>query len=205
MKAPNLPSLSDSRPVPQVGADARIAAVGARREDVRRQHLVERVDHLADAQVLDLADRADEVAPELAQQFAPFDLVVGDAVELLLEIGGEIVFDVAREEALQERDDDAAAVLRHQPALVDADVVAVLEHLQDRRIGRGPADAELLHALDQRGFRVARRRLGEMLGGADLLLGQRLARAHGGQAARLLVLGLVVAAFLVELAGSRRT
>ncbi len=33
---------------------------------------------------------------------------------------------------------------------------------------------------------------------AIVLLGQRLARAHGGQAARLLVLRVVVAAFLIE-------
>ena len=53
MKAPNLPSLSDRRPVPQDGQAARIDAVLARRKNVRRQHLVERVEHLADAQVLD--------------------------------------------------------------------------------------------------------------------------------------------------------
>ena len=45
-----------------VRALARIAAVLARREQVRRQHLVERVDHLRDAQLLDVVDRADEVA-----------------------------------------------------------------------------------------------------------------------------------------------
>ncbi len=87
---------------------------------MRRQHLVERVDHLGDAQVLDLVDRADEIAPEVAQHVAPGDLVVGDAVELLLEIGGEIVFDISGEEAFEERDDDAAAVLGNEPLLVDA-------------------------------------------------------------------------------------
>src|SRR5262249_52400566 len=127
------------------GALARIAAVGARWEDVRRQHVVEDIDDLADLQVLDLADRAREVAPEIAQQVAPFHLVVGDAVELVLQPGGEVVLDVAREEVLQERDDDAAAVLGNEAALVDAHVFAVLEHLQDRRVGRWPADAELLH------------------------------------------------------------
>ena len=83
---------------------------------MRRQHLVEHVEHLGDAQILDLVDRADEVAPEIAQHLAPVDLVVGDAVELLFETGGEIVLDVAGEETLQERDHDAALVLRHTAA-----------------------------------------------------------------------------------------
>ena len=165
---------------------------------MRRQHLVERVDHLRDAQLLDVADRGGEIAPEVAQQVAPGHLVVGDAVELLLETGGEIVFDVAGEEAFQERGQHAALVLGDKPLLVDAHIAAVLEHLQDRGIGRRPADAELLHALDQRGFRIARRRLGEMLGGVDLALLQVLACAHLRQAARLLVIGGIVLALLVE-------
>ena len=146
-----------------VRALARIGAVRARREQVRRQHLVERVDDLGDAQLLDVADRGGELAPEIAQQVAPGDLVVGDAVELLLEAGGEVVFDIAGEEAFQERGQHAALVLGNEALLVDAHIAAVLEHLQDRGIGRGPADAELLHALDQRRFRIARRRLGEVL------------------------------------------
>ena len=198
MKPPKRPSLRPILPVPQFGHLRGSAAVGARREQVRRQHLVERVDHLGDAQILDLVDRADEVAPEVAQHVLPGDLVVGDEVELLFEVGGEIVFDVAGEEVLQERDQHAALVLGHQPLLVEPHIAAVLQHLQDRGIGRGPADAELLHALDQRGFRIARRRLGEMLGGGDLALLQRLAGRHRGQAAGVLVVGLVVLVLGVE-------
>src|SRR5713101_5792975 len=70
---------------------ARVAAVLARRKQGRPQHLVERIDHLGDAQILELADGGGEIAPEVAQQIAPGDLVVGDAVELLFEIGGEAV------------------------------------------------------------------------------------------------------------------
>ena len=100
-------------------ARPRIAAVRARRKQMRRQQRVERIDHLGDFQILDLVDRADEVAPEIAQHVAPGDLVVGDEIELLLELGREIVFDISGEEAFQERDDDAAAVLRMQPPLVE--------------------------------------------------------------------------------------
>src|SRR5260370_23317239 len=55
-------------------ASARIAAVGARREDVRAEHLVERVDHLADLGGPDLADRVPDVAPESGQAAAPFEV-----------------------------------------------------------------------------------------------------------------------------------
>ena len=129
---------------------------------------------------------------------APVDLAVGDAVEVLFQPGGEFVFDVAGEEVLQERHHDAALVLGVEALLLQPHIVAVLQHLQDRRVGRGPADAELFHALDQRGFRVARRRLGEVLRGGDRALGERLAGAHRGQALAFVVLLLVVLALLVE-------
>ena len=131
---------------------------------MRPQHVVERIQHLGDAQILDVVDGADEVDPEILQHLLPGNLVVGDAVELLLEVGGEVVFDVAREEILQERDHDAALVLAVQALLLEPDIAAVLQHLQDRSIGRGTADAEFLHPLDQRGLGKARRRFGEMLG-----------------------------------------
>ncbi len=150
------------------------------------------------AQILDVVDGADEVAPEILQHLLPGNLVVGDAVELLFEIGGEIIFDIAREEVFQERDHDAALVLAVQALLLELDVAAVLQHLQDRGIGRGTADAELFHALDQRGFRKARRRFGEMLGDGEVLPLQRFALAHGGEAATILVVAVVVAAFLIE-------
>src|SRR6266540_2538085 len=52
---------------------------------------------------------------------------------------GEIVFNIAGKEALQERGQHAPLVFRYQPFLVDADIAAILEHLQDRRVGGGPA------------------------------------------------------------------
>src|SRR5581483_5555893 len=136
-----------------------IPSVSADGVDVRTQHVVEHVEHFGDADVLDLVDRPDEVAPEIPQHLLPGNLVVGDAVELLLEIGSEIIFDIALEEVFQERDYDAALVLAMQAPLLQLHIAAVLQHLQDRGIGRGPADAELFHALDQRGLREARRRL----------------------------------------------
>ena len=173
MKPPNLPSLSESLPVSQFGhlRGSVPSARGGNRCGAS----------ISSSASMTCATRSSLMSPTAAvksrqksrSSVAPGHLVVGDAVELLLEVGGEVVFDVAGEEAFQERRQHAALVLGDKPLLVDAHIAAILEHLQDRGIGRGPADAELLHALDQRGFRIARRRLGEVLGGVDLALGQR--------------------------------
>ena len=175
-----------------------IAAILARRVDVRPQHVVQRIQHLGDAQILYFIDRANETDPEIPQHLLPGDLVVGNPVELLFEVRSEVILDVAGEEVLQEGDHDAALVLAMQPLLLELDVAAVLQHLQNRGVGRRPADAEFFHALDQRGLREARRRFREVLGDGEFLALQRLARAHRGQAARILVLAVIVAPFLVE-------
>ena len=123
-----------------------IAAVRAGGVDVRSQHVVERVQHLRHPEILDLVDGADETGPEILQHLLPGNLVVGDAVELFFERCGEIILDITREEILQERDHDAALVLAMQALLLELDVAAVPQHLQDRGIGRGAADAEFFHA-----------------------------------------------------------
>src|SRR5260370_17853729 len=79
-------------PRPAARALPRVAAILARRIDVRSQHLVERIEHLGDAEILDVIDGADEVAPEILQHLLPGNLVVGDAVELFFQIGGENLF-----------------------------------------------------------------------------------------------------------------
>ena len=134
---------------------------------MRAQKLVEGFQHVADPEILDLLDGAHEVLPEVPQDILPLELAVGDEVELLLQVRREVVLHVALEEAFQEAGDEAALVLGDQPLLVDADVVALLQHGERGGIGGGPADAQLLHALDQRGFRIARRRLREVLLGLD--------------------------------------
>ena len=93
MKAPNLPSFSDSWPVPQVGQrrGSEPSALGGKMWSL--QQLVERVEHFGDAQVLDLVGLAGEVVPEVAQHVLPVELAGRDLVELFLEAGGEAVFD----------------------------------------------------------------------------------------------------------------
>ncbi len=165
------------------GADARIGPVRTRREDHRAERVVEGVEHLGDAQLADLAHGGLEVLPEVAQQLLVVEVAGRDLVELLFQGGGEIVLHVAAEELLEEGGDQAALVVRDEPVLVHVDVGAVAQHGQDRGVGGGAADAELLHLLDQAGFRIARRRLGEVLVGLGLQHLGRGAFRDGRQAA----------------------
>src|ERR1700692_894502 len=129
MKEPNLLRLSSSWPLTQ------IPAVLARLEQMRRQHRIEGVDHRGDFQILGVVDSADEIAPEVAQHIAPRHFAVGNEIELLFEARREIVLDIFCEKALEESDHDTSAVLRIEPPLIEPHIFAVLEHLQDRRVG----------------------------------------------------------------------
>ena len=189
MKAPYLPEiLRLRRPALHDGHERGSEPSSRGGKDVRAQDLVEGFQHLADAQILDVVDRAGELAPEIAQHVLPGELAVGDEVELLLEVGGEVVLDVALEEAFEEGDDEPPLVLGDQALLVDAHILALLQHGQRRGVCRRPADAELFHLLDQRRFRVARRRLGKVLLGLDRAVGDLVALVEHRQAAAGVVL-----------------
>ncbi len=116
-------------------ADTRIAAVLPLRENQRRQRLVERVEHVGDAQFLGVLDLGEEILPEFAQHLLPVELTGGDLVELFFQIGGEIVFHVFGEEAFEERCYQPALGMRHQLAFVHDDIFAVAQRLQRRGIG----------------------------------------------------------------------
>src|SRR3546814_7802552 len=82
------------------------------------------------------------------------------------------------EEALQEGGDEASPILRFEAPFLQPYVAAVLQYPQDAGVGRGPADAEFLHLLDQARLGVARRRLREMLFGRNVLERDALALLH---------------------------
>ena len=191
MKAPNLPSFSDNCPSPQDGQargfePSRLSAERCAGREARSRLSSTSVVRRS----LVLVDGAGEIAPEIAQHLLPVDLAVRDLVELLFEIGGEIVFDIAREEALEEGGDEPALVLGHRAASCRC------AHIRDRvstasvdGIGRRAADAELFHALDQRRLGEARRRLGEMLASLRSSRASARRRRHiGGRRPRFLVL-----------------
>src|SRR5215212_8581479 len=120
----------------------------------------------------------------------------GDAVQVLLHLGGEAEVDDLGEDVGEQVGDHDADVLGVEALAVQADVLAVHQGRDGRRVGRRTADAVLLQRLDQAGLAVAGRRLGEVLLGGELDQPQHLARDQLGQGAGLL-LGLVVAALQV--------
>ncbi len=145
-------------------AEARIRSVRALRIEMGREEVVDLLQHLADPQIGGLGDGGGEVAPEARKHVLVVAVARRDLVELVLEIGGEVVFDIAAEEVGEECRDEPALVLRDQAVLVLPHIVAVLDRGDDRGIGGGPADAELLHPLHERRLGIARRCLREMLG-----------------------------------------
>ena len=77
-------------------------------------------------------------------------------------------------------------------------VLAILERGDDGGVGGGPADAVLLQRLHQRGLAVARRRLGEVLLGAQRVESHRIALAHRRQHVIAVLALAVVRALLIH-------
>jgi hypothetical protein len=121
-------------------------------------------------------------------------------IELVLELGGEVVVDVPGEVAAEELRHRAADVDGTEAAAFHLHVLAEQQRLDDRGIRGRTADAVFLQRLDQRRFGEARRRLGEVLVGVDAFERHAVARLHRRQLAAFVVVlgGLGVLAFLVH-------
>src|SRR5690606_1747974 len=96
--------------------------------------------------------------------------------------------------------DRAADVGRVETPALELHVLAEQQRRDDRGVGRRAADAVFLERLDQAGFGVARRRLGEVLVGVDAIQRDPVAGLHRRQLAAFVVLFLAlgVLAFLVD-------
>ena len=174
-------------------ARTRIATVFSCREHQRRQFFVQCVENIGDAQFLDVIDITREVAPEIAQNVFPGKLAVRNKIELFLKVCREIIFHIALEETLKEGGDQTTLGFRNELALVDGDVFAITQRGQSRGIGRRTTDTEFFHLLDERSFRIARRRFGRMLGRIDLLARQSFTGTNFRQLCTILVVVLFFA------------
>ena len=106
---------------------------------------------------------------EVGQPVGPSLVTRGDLVELVFHRRCEVVIDQPREVLLQQADDSERHPGRHQRAALLVHVAAVLDGLDDRAVGRRPADAQIFERLDQRGLGVAGRRArGVPVGGQTL-------------------------------------
>ena len=104
-------------------------------EKMRAKLLVQHVDHIGDCQLCGAVDGCLEVTPEACQQCLPVELAVRHLVELVFQLCGEVIFDIAREEIVEESDNQPAPVLGNEFATVLDHIGAVLKHLDDRGVG----------------------------------------------------------------------
>ena len=180
-------------------AQPRIAAALLGREEMLAEIGVKRVDNIGDLQILGLGDRRREILPERPHDSAPIGLAGGDVVELLLQTGGKPGVHISLEEAGQERRHQTPAVFRNEPTLVDLHIVPLLQNRQDRGVGGGAADAELLHLLHQASFGKPRRRLGEVLVGGNRGGLGRIALGHRRQHTVVFVFRAFLGLFAIKL------
>ncbi len=145
---------------------ARVRAVFARREEMRSQVRIERIDNIGNLERAGFLHLLVEGPPEIPEHGLPVGIAGGDAIERIFQVCGEIVLDVAREIALEKCGDDTAAMLRNEALAFQPDVIPVLKDRDDRGIGRRASDPQLLKPLDQACLGEAGRRLGKMLLGA---------------------------------------
>ncbi len=140
-----------------------------------------------------------EGLPEFFQQGNPFLLTAGHGIQLVFELGGEVVVHVLGEVVGEKLVHHPAHVRGIEALLLQLHVFAVLESGDDAGIGGGPADAMLFQGFYQAGLAVAWRRLGKVLFGTDGQQVHLLAFLEEGQHLLVAVLGLlVVLAFLVH-------
>ena len=143
-------------------------------------------------------NQLNERIPEAVQQRHPVGFAARDGVEIVFELGGEVVIDVALKVLGQKFVNDAAHIGGDKTTLVHLHVFTILQRLNDAGVCRRAADAEFFQRLDQRGFRVARRWLGEVLLGTNGHKIHFLAFFERRQNAVLVVLFLAAAAFLIH-------
>ena len=151
---------------------------------------------MAQAALLARAVGAEE---EAGQELRAVLLARGDAVQVALHRGREVVVDQVRQVLLEQARHGERQPRGHQVLAAVRHVPAVPDRLDGGRVGGGTADAEFLHGLDQRGLRVAARGLGLVAVGGGL--GQRRGITLGdvGQGLLRVVLFRVVAALVAAL------
>src|SRR5262249_52543247 len=74
--------------------------------------------HLADGQLFGAINRGRKIPPEITQHLLPIGASARHVVELVLEVRGEAVLDIALEKARQKGSDEPPAVFRHKAPLL---------------------------------------------------------------------------------------
>src|SRR5690606_7243568 len=124
-----------------------ITLVGALREQISGQELVEHLSDFGGLALHHFVTYGLEVAPECLEHRLPLRASAGDVVELLLHPGGEIVGHVAGEEAFQKRRQKTPGVLCEETVFLHPHIGAIAQYLDRRSVGRWPPDAQFLQTL----------------------------------------------------------
>ena len=118
--------------------------------------------------ILRLFERFVKRIVKLAEQIVLVERAVRNLVQFPLQIRRELHVHNVLEVFLEHIGDDKAELRRAELLLAALDIAALLNRLNDRRIGARTPDPHLLEGLDNRRVIVARRRLREMLLGFQL-------------------------------------
>src|SRR3546814_13367100 len=117
-------------------------------KEIGAEKLVERRGDLRRLLFHHLAGARLEIAPEAFEHRLPLRATARHVVEFLLQPRGEIIADIAFEEAFEEGGEQAPAFFGDEAVFLDRHIGAILEHLQDRGLGRRAPDPELPPLLD---------------------------------------------------------
>ena len=166
---------------------------------MRTHDIIKRGQHLSKPQFGRAFYGGRKIGPETAHHVFPEQFVIGDPIEIFFQFCRKIELDIAGEERAEKRRHQHTLIGGMQPLFIEQHIFPVFQCSKNGSIGGRAADAQFLHALDQRGFGETRWRLGEMLVGLDLLGRQPLTLTHRRQTAVVVVLALVVAGFSIEL------
>ena len=135
---------------------------------------------------------------EAAEHLLPLHITLGHIVQMLLHLGGELQIGDVGEILLHPR--------RHRLTQIgDEEMLAFLLHIAAVQngghggcVGRGTADAVLLHSANEGGLGVVCRRLGKVLGRLKALQHKGVTLVEFRQRRLLFLLVLVVAAVLIH-------
>src|SRR3569833_2074046 len=182
---------ADEAPAAAEAGGERLATLGA--------GLVHRFlrDILTGDVLLGVVDAILEWLPECAQQWHPLFFAARHRVELVFQLGREVVINVLREIIGEEFIHHPSDIGGDETALVHRDIFARLQGRDDGGVGGRPAAAVFFQRFRQTGFRIARRRVGEVLLGADLGELDLIALGKWGQSAIVVIALAVVVAFFV--------
>lgn len=159
---------------------------------------VNTVDNLGNLQRLHRFHGLNEFGPKTAEQLFPFHFAVGNIIEEFLQLGGKVVFNVFLEKVFEKYGYNSAAVFGYKTQFFDPDIFSFLQNRHNAGIGGRTANAQFLKFFDQAGFRIARRRGGEMLFGTDFAFFYAFAFFNIRKDAVLIIFIVIVAAFLIK-------